>query len=221
MDESQPIDDGLEMVIDEIERLEKRLFDLNSRAMNVIQFIVLVFGAVGLAAIRYPVVGCSIAVFWGAWFLYAAQIDRDTMKWDVIARLLERRANSLLLARGVPPLFVYRDRLAHIELNAGDKLLYFFPQVLAMCLQLTATVAGAVLVEREYGLSAMVVYLALTLGICVAIVSSGVMRAKTESRLLEAAKEALGFDDDDDEQLSYVLPIGSMRKQSRSPVAEG
>lgn len=98
MDESQPIDDGLEMVIDEIERLESGgVFDLNSRAMNVIQFIVLVFGVVGLAAIRYPVVGCSIAVFWGAWFLYAAQIDRDTMKWDVIARLLERRANSLLI----------------------------------------------------------------------------------------------------------------------------
>lgn len=66
----------------------------------------------------------------------------------------------------------------------------------------------------------MLVYLALTLGICVAIVNSGVMRAKTESRLLEAAKEALGFDDDD-EQLSYVLPIGSMRKQLVSPVAEG
>ena len=86
----------LTVIANELNSVESRLRDLNSRSVQIIQYSLLLVGAAVIAAQEFREVFVIIPVFWSVWLLYSLTADRDTVKNVVYAEHLEECANQTL-----------------------------------------------------------------------------------------------------------------------------
>ena len=86
----------LTVVANELNSVEGRLKDFNTRSIHIIQFSLVLVGVAVFAARDYPEVFAIVPIFWSIWLLYSLTVDRDTVKCIVYAEHLEEQANRTL-----------------------------------------------------------------------------------------------------------------------------
>lgn len=92
----------------ELNRVYDRIERHSDNTLNVMQYIILLFGAALLAAQRAPEVLVAVPLFWTVWLLHSVIVDFNTIKFSAYAQHLEGEL-TLLLGR---PVAFWESRIA-------------------------------------------------------------------------------------------------------------
>jgi hypothetical protein len=95
-----------EVLEPELRRVYERIEANNENTSNVVQYIILVFGVVLVAASQRPAAFAFVPIFWTVWMLHSRVIDFNTLKLSLYGAQLERRLNSCL----PEPVFYWESR---------------------------------------------------------------------------------------------------------------
>ena len=113
--------------------------------MSIIQSMTVLLGAGIAAATVEPEAFALVPIFWTVWLLYAQQVDRQTLKWEIYADWLEDECNALVPLKP----YRYRSRLARTRGGDQDVVLQAFPHLFAFAILLLTWGIAAVLIWQE------------------------------------------------------------------------
>jgi hypothetical protein len=131
---------------DEHSRAMASLETRNMNSSQVVQFLIIIFGAGALAAAKFPVAFCSVPIFWSGWLLQMVSMDQDSLKLAAYARWLEARLNERLKDAGQRPVYEFEQKLAkrHGPRQPTHVALYVY----GMTINVVSWIIGAVVLSR-------------------------------------------------------------------------